>query len=38
MNGYKTKSENIEYEIAPIKKSRFIVCIAKVANHREGLN
>lgn len=38
MNGYKTTSENIEFEIAPIKKSRFIVCIYKVANHIEVLN
>ncbi|APD50031.1 YigZ family protein [Francisella hispaniensis] len=38
MNGYKTISENIEFEIAPIKKSRFIAYICKVANHIEVLN
>ncbi|AJI56711.1 YigZ family protein [Francisella philomiragia] len=37
MNSYKTIFENLEFEISPIKKSRFISFVYKVASHEEVL-
>ncbi len=37
MNSYKTIFENLEFEISPIKKSRFIPFVYKVASHEEVL-
>lgn len=37
MNSYKTIFENLEFEILPIKKSRFISFVYKVASHEEAL-
>lgn len=37
MNSYKTIFENLEFEISPIKKSRFISFVYKVASHEEAL-
>ncbi|WP_150463671.1 YigZ family protein [Francisella sp. XLW-1] len=37
MNSYKTIFENLEFEISPIKKSRFISSVYKVASHEEVL-
>lgn len=38
MNSYKTISQNIELEIEPIKKSRFIAYLYKVESEQEALN
>ncbi|MBK2095608.1 YigZ family protein [Francisella philomiragia] len=37
MNSYKTIFENLEFEISPIRKSRFISFVYKVASHEEVL-
>ncbi|QUE31805.1 YigZ family protein [Francisella philomiragia] len=37
MNSYKAIFENLEFEILPIKKSRFISFVYKVASHEEVL-
>ncbi|WP_150466641.1 YigZ family protein [Francisella sp. SYW-9] len=37
MNSYKTISENIQLEIEPIKKSRFITYVFRIENEKEAL-
>ncbi|MBK2025420.1 YigZ family protein [Francisella philomiragia] len=37
MNSYRTIFENLEFEISPIKKSRFISFVYKVTSHEEVL-